>query len=276
MHSFSKILFVSAVFVSHLASAQYVCSSKTLGEFYSSAKAIDSRDTPIKVLRKYRDFDFVRFRPVEGKIDSGYFDVGFDANEHICQITRIEPSNDGYSYRLMVRDSERFRILILKTRAPRETEFMFRAVAIFTMKDNGASYMINFSAHMDDERRYYPSTTFETFDLGRFDEISCVMRLNANLYPISMIRLIISRVVEVCNFEYSKTSPREILKEKADIFLGRTHEPKLILTERDCPDNVVMRCETVEPDIYVHLKPKMHENATSPLWIFGGAHDYEL
>jgi hypothetical protein len=174
---------------------------------------------------------------------------------------------------LVAYDFEDYRILLLQLE--RGGKFRHTPTAIFNSKKSDKNYMINVKAQFKNDYDSY--TLFDKFPIDKFEDISCLMKLDKDLYPRKMIKFSNSKIVLSSDFKYKFQGSHQLEQEVMHFFIDADHYyPNLQIDRNSCIEEIMDRVSNLssESNLIIFAKPSVFNDTTAPLWIFSGAHRY--
>lgn len=243
---------------------QAKCPSVTLGQLFEELNVIDYSDVEPLTYKKFPSFSFKTFKPINGKFDSNdFFYIGFNKNAEIKEVSRKK--NGNYTmYRLKVIDFRDHRLLIPITEGD-GLERGYYGTAIAIDKAGGYNYLLGATSRFGENTGMIP-VSVGGIDFKKFEDISIVMILDEDLYPLQLIKIVNGTVVFVSILKY--TSDRKVDYAKAYVYFFPDQNKKLAIYRDLCPVTLVENCD--QPQKILTIKPKAFDKKVEPLWDFLG------
>jgi hypothetical protein len=267
-----RLIIISVlVFCTTTSFAQLRCGTPSIGDFFAKLKSLKPIKSGLLSYKKYDSFDFELFKPIGNIKDSSFVVVGYDGNDNIREII-FNDAREPFS--LAVYSFEEYRILLLK-RKNNHADYLYTPTAIFNSKSGDENYMINVRAQF--KNNYEAYDLFEQFPIGKFEDISCIMYLDKQLYPYEMIKFSNQRIVLYSEFKYEFEASRKLEFELMYFFIDPEHYYKdLNINENFCMKDIVSKMTELktESNLVVFSKPSVLSKTQAPLWVFSGAHRY--
>jgi hypothetical protein len=215
----------------------------------------------------YPDFNFQDFHGIPGLTnDTIYFEVGINKQGQIHEVTFYNHKYPALCYKLIVHEFQDRRIL--RIQFIDNKKFEGTPLCIIMFKATNENYFINTAPIYGVEWAY--DRTFFNTPKPELNKISIVMELDAALRPTKMLKFSNGQVVVASTFEYGG---KVLWYESTHFFFSSQLRPKLKIRKRTCLSQIFD--DATRSDLILKLYPEMHGQSTSPLWLFGGAHDYE-
>ncbi|MFD0998709.1 hypothetical protein ACFQ21_05295 [Ohtaekwangia kribbensis] len=252
---------------------QEKCQTVSLGDLFSVLTANTRNALPVKYV-KFKDFDFKIFKPLDGSIDqSNFYEIGYDKSGSITEIIHFQKLPVEVKQKILVSEDGNFRVL--KYQIEDNGKYYFLPIAIFMMKifdeKHPRNFMINTLPLFGDENNIYrPGKLYTNFPISDVKSISVIMILNDELFPVDIFKLYEGNVVFHSQVYY--TASNLVDYEFAGIYYKKTDD--LTITESTCISQLMFH--KTNPDMTLSLHPKVNAlTKVQPLWIRGGAHEYE-
>lgn len=255
--------------------AQNTCSEQSLCNIVNSIKRIDFKKEHVLIKKKYGSFDFALFKPIPAKVKSAdYFEIGYDADKKIAEITYFGKSKFATNYKLLVYDFAQYRVLILQHFTA--DQFLFTPIAIVMFKEaSEENYAINVARRFGGEGACCGSSYYSSFPIKEIENISSVMALDTNLYPRQIVQMAALQIVISSNIFYEKENQFKVKNELTGFFLSSVSHSDLKVDPEKMTLSQIVRTSQVPPDFAVELNPDLHGFDEAPLWLFGGSYDYK-
>jgi len=253
--------------------AQSFCNKFSLGDFFDKLKSLRPIKSELLSYRRFDHFDFEHFKPIGDVRDSSFVSIGCDQKGDIREIVFKGPKE---VFSLSVYDFEWYRILLLK-RPTYLNEFLYTPTAIFNSKNNDENYMLNVKAQFRNDYDAYE--LFDSFPITDLNQVSCLMKLDKDLYPHEMVKFSNMKIVLYSGFKYEFERSHKLELEMMCFFIDADHYYKnLDINENSCMKEIIDRIINLrtESNLIVFSKPGVFNETQSPIWIFSGAHRYHL
>lgn len=250
------------------------CKGVTMAFCYETIKNIKASKEPI-TYKKYFGFSFANFEPIDGKInEADFYEVGYNDKKQIVEIIRNKKAIEA-CYKLIVHEFPNFRVLFCQNKT-KNSKYGFTPVAFFMFKKQevnlARNFMINFQSQFG-ANPYKAGLSTEKFEIGNFYDISALMILDDELYPVSLFKFKDGYLVSSSEINYNAGS-RTIDYEMASIYFNSVLSPERKITPQSCLEDIYSHVDL--GDLTLPLHPEVHQKANDlPLWVFSGAHEYK-
>lgn len=262
MKEIRVLFFILLLLIVNSCIAQKGC-AVTLGDFYNSVKVITVDLNENLQYKTCASFDFKTFSQIDGPIDrKNFFEVGYNSKGEVRQI--IHYDSNWYTMRFFVRHYSNFKIMLMQYHI---VEYGFMPVAFFISDE--IRFMVNFRVMTGKDQYQFGMLSDNTY-IGPFEQISCIMLLDKDLYPSEYFIAHKGYIYTSTKVNYNQNS--RVLKDlRTEIFFTPMERKGRKIDVSLCVADLYNLFGTA--DSYMTVQPLDYKKEY-PLWIYGGSSSY--